>query len=127
MERQIPFLPSQSKVRLILLIKPSDKILNFLAIDIRDFSGKNTLSIYIIVDVSCQYYDKLYEQLMQQFHQQQQQYIWIFCTLFFILSENIKNLFRFVDMFLMNLNVTLTSWLLQFQVLFRESSKTRPL
>ena len=126
MERQIPFLPSQSKVRLILLINPSDKILNFLAIDIRDFSGKSTLSIYIIVDVSCQYYDKLYEQLMQQF-QQQQQYIWIFCTLFFILSENIKNLFRFVDMFLMKLNVTLTSWLLQFQVLFRENSKTRPL
>ena len=99
MEQPISLLPSQSKVHLLLLINPSDKIFNFLAIDIRNFPGNNIVPIYINIAISCLCHNELHEQLMQQFHHQQQ-YVWIFCTLFFILREKIKNLFRFVHMVL---------------------------
>ena len=57
MEQHISLLPSQSKVHLLLLINPSDKIFNFLAIDIRNFPGNNIV-------ISCLYHNELHEQLM---------------------------------------------------------------
>ena len=58
MEQQISLLPSKIKVCWLLPINTSDKILNFLAIDIH-FFGKNTLSIHSTTAISChscQYY-----------------------------------------------------------------------
>ena len=52
-----------------LLNNPSDKILNFLAIYIRNFPGNNTLSMFsLLLAISAV---KLKEKLIQQFHRQQ--------------------------------------------------------
>ena len=63
MEQHISLLPSQSKVHLLLLINPSDKIFNFLAIDIRNFPRNNIIPIYINIAISFMYHNELHEQL----------------------------------------------------------------